>query len=100
MAGCFQKGAAVPAHTPKWHPILACEEYQPGHWVMIDSLGKPYAFILILRRGDEVGYRVDSWAQEAHNRNLIGYYRKLKVAAEHGHQHFLAQHGQYHRRAH
>lgn len=48
---------------PKWHPILACEEYQPGQWVMLDQYRRPYAMIDIIRRGDEVGYRVTTWSR-------------------------------------
>lgn len=83
----------MPAHEPKWHPILACEEYQPGRWVMTDSLGKPYAFILIIRHGAEVGYRVDSWAQNVEDRQRIGYFTNLRAAASAGHQAFLSAHG-------
>ena len=77
---------------PKWHPILACEEYQPGRWVMLDQYRHPYAMIDIIRRGDEVGYKVTTWAQESAARELIGYYLKLKTAAEYGHQRFLSSH--------
>ncbi|MBN9238363.1 MAG: hypothetical protein BGO97_01665 [Micrococcales bacterium 70-64] len=71
-----------------WHPVLACEEYKPGHWVMIPGRGQPYAMIMIVRHGAEVGYRVDTWAQQPKDRVLIGYYTRLAAAAAAGHERF------------
>ena len=72
----------------QWHPVLACEEYKPGQWVMIPQEGQPYAMIMLVRHGDEVGYRVDTWAQQPRDRTLIGYYTKLRAAAAAGHERF------------
>lgn len=76
----------------EWHPILACEEYEPGRWVMIPQFGQPYAMIMIVRHGAEVGYRVDTWAQQPKDRMLIGYFTRLRAAAAAGHQRFLSGH--------
>lgn len=76
----------------KWHPILACEEYRPGQWVMLDQYRRPYAMIDIIRRGAEVGYRVTTWEQESSARQIIGYFRNLRAAAASGHQRFLSAH--------
>jgi len=75
-----------------WHPILVCQEYKVGHWVMLAQYGEPYAMIHIVRRGGEVGYRVDSWAQKPADAETIGYFTNLRAAARAGHQHFLASH--------
>lgn len=77
---------------PKWHPILACEEYQPGRWVMLDQYRRPYAMIDLVRRGEEIGYRVTTPEQQPSGRELIGHYRNLRAAARYGHLHFLAAH--------
>ncbi|TQL46661.1 hypothetical protein FB562_2185 [Homoserinimonas aerilata] len=77
----------------KWHPLLAAREVEPGLWYMIDSTEQCYGVIRIIRRGDEVGYRVTSWAQEASERQLIGYYRTLKGSCEAAHRRFVALHG-------
>ena len=79
-----------PSQRETWHPILACEEYLPGHWVMLDPYRRPYAMIDIIRRGDEVGYRVTDWAQESANRKVLGYFTNLRAAARHGHTLFIA----------
>ena len=80
------------AERPVWHPVLACEEYKPGRWVMIPQHGQPYAMIMMVRHGDEVGYRVDTWAQQPKDRTLIGYFTKLRAAAAAGHDRYLAGH--------
>lgn len=73
-----------------WHPILAAEEYEPAHWVMLDTYRQPYGMIRLVRRGDEVGYRAETWAQVAADRQLIGYYRTLRAAARMVHMHFIS----------
>ena len=80
------------AERAQWHPIMACEEYEPGRWVMIPQLGEPYAMIMIVRHGTEVGYRVDTWAQRPADRTLIGYFTRLRAAAYAGHQRYLSGH--------
>ena len=59
---------------------------------MLDQYRRPYAMIDILRRGDEVGYRVTTWEQRSADRRLLGYFTKLRTAAATGHQAFLATH--------
>ena len=80
------------AQRPPWHPVMACDEYEPGRWVMIPQHGQPYAMIMIVRHGSEVGYRVDTWAQRPADRSLIGYFRTLRAAAAAGHELFLRGH--------
>ncbi|MCU1440003.1 MAG: hypothetical protein JWP85_1000 [Rhodoglobus sp.] len=75
-----------------WHPIMAAEEYQPGHWVMLDAFRKPYGLIVFVRRGDALGYRADRWAQDSADRELVGYYRTLRGACSAIHTYFIADH--------
>lgn len=70
---------------PKWHPILQAREYEPGKWVMHDTMNRPYALIDFVRRGDQLGYRVDAWKQIPGERNTIGYFRSLHGAAARAH---------------
>jgi hypothetical protein len=80
--------------TPRWHPILAAQEVEPGHWVMIDTMDQPYGLIKFVRRGDEVGYRVDEWPDtEGADGKLIGYYRTLRAATFAAHRVFISKHG-------
>ena len=76
----------------QWHPLLACEEYGPGKWVMLAQYRRPYALIALIRRGDEIGYRVTTWAKEPAEVEVVGYFRKLRAAAAAGHQQFVTAH--------
>ena len=76
---------------PKWHPIMAAREPEPGVWYMVDSKEKCYWIIRIIRKGDEVGYRVVTWAPEPGDRQLIGYYRTLMGAASAAHTNLISQ---------
>ncbi len=69
----------------KWHPIMQAREYEAGKWVMFDSLEHPYALIDIVRRGDEVGYKVTTWKQDPASRKLIGYFKTLAASADKAH---------------
>jgi hypothetical protein len=63
-------------HTVPWHPIMDATEIDPGVWAMrVDSISPIYAFVRMVRRGDELGYRVESRDGE-----LIGYYITLHSA--------------------
>jgi len=43
-------------HRPRWHPLLAADEREPGVWTLVDSLSRDYRRIRIVRVADEVGY--------------------------------------------
>lgn len=75
--------------TPAWHPILDAVEYQPGRWVTYDARNRPFALIDIIRRGGEVGYRANQWAQDAAQQNTIGYFTNLRAATAAAHQHYI-----------
>jgi hypothetical protein len=76
-----------------WHPILAARETEPGHWYMIDGLGKPYGQIRFVKRGDQVGYRADRCDGRGVRTDFVGYYLALKPAAAAVHSAFLRSHG-------
>jgi hypothetical protein len=62
-----------------WHPILDATEIEPAHWVLrTSSTGPLYAAVRMVRRGPELGYRVETLEGE-----LIGYYRSLRSAVFH-----------------
>ncbi len=76
----------------QWHPIMAAEEESPGRWVMLDTFRKPYGIIRLVRRGDQIGYRADTWSETPGDETLIGYYTNLKAAAKATHMKFLVRH--------
>lgn len=76
-----------------WHPIIAAAEVQPGIWVMFAQYETPYGVIRMVKRGTEIGYRADTWAEKQELRELVGYYRTLKAAAMASHQRYLSQLG-------
>jgi hypothetical protein len=77
----------------RWHPLLAAVEAEPGHWFMVTPDGKRYGIIRMLEIGGERGYRAVTWAERSADRQLIGYYRTLKRAAEATHRRYLDGHG-------
>lgn len=76
-----------------WHPILAAREVGPGRWYMISELDHPYGLIVLVRRGDERGYRADRTEKDGAVTERVGYYRSLKAATWHVHAAFLRSHG-------
>jgi hypothetical protein len=76
-----------------WHPILSAWEIRPGHWYMIDGLGKPYGRICFVKRGEEVGYRADRCDEPGGVTDRVGYFRALKPATVAVHAAFLRSHG-------
>lgn len=78
---------------PRWHPLLAAVEAEPGVWYMVTPDGRCYGIIRTLEIGGERGYRAVTWAERSADRRLIGYYRTLKRAAEATHRRYLDGHG-------
>jgi len=72
----------------KWHPILAAHEPTAGRWELRDQYDRCYGVVIILRRGDEVGYRAESGTGE-----LIGYFTTLRAACQEVHLRFIRSHG-------
>lgn len=71
-----------------WHPIMNIDEGPVGTWSMIGPLDEPYATITLVRRGDEIGYRVVN-----SDSGTVGYYRELKAAAKAAHSWFTSSRG-------
>lgn len=80
-------------YSGSWHPILAAVEVEVGTWQMVAQYGRVYAIVRLLEIGGERGYRVVTWAERSEDRNLVGYYRTLRAAAERAHGHFVKSHG-------
>lgn len=64
---------------PQWHPLLAAVEPEPGVWVLIDTLQKPYGVVTIVRVDGLVRFRAE------HVGNLLGYATTLRAAVERVH---------------
>jgi hypothetical protein len=71
-----------------WHPILAAREPTAGRWELRDQYDRCYGVVVILRLGDEVGYRADDATGE-----LIGYYTNLRAACREVHSRYVRSHG-------
>ncbi|UOE45460.1 hypothetical protein [Agromyces larvae] len=69
----------------RWHPLQAADEIEVGVWRMVDSLGREYGEVRLVRRGPEIGYRAEYWP-ERHPRELVGYFRTLRASCEQVHQ--------------
>lgn len=72
----------------KWHPIQNARESPVGTWSMEGPLEKVYATITLVRRGDELGYRVVN-----ENGGTVGYYRTLMAASSAAHTWFISTAG-------
>ncbi|WP_157509590.1 hypothetical protein [Leifsonia sp. Root4] len=75
----------------RWFPILAAVENPTGTWKMIDTLGSCYGLIRIMRRGDEVYYKAQTWAEHENGRRVLGHFRTLQQACNATHQALLAR---------
>ena len=56
---------------------------------MLDGFDHPHALIEFVKRGPEVGYRAVTWAPEAADRQLIGYYLTLRAASKAAHMRYV-----------
>jgi len=75
-----------------WHPILNAIEGPVGTWSMIGPVGETYATITLVRRGDELGYRVIAHPARD-ERAVISYNGNLLAAARAGHSWFTSTRG-------
>ncbi|SIN72988.1 hypothetical protein SAMN05443544_0594 [Agromyces cerinus subsp. cerinus] len=71
---------------PKWHPFMATEERSPGVWTLVDSMGRDYGEVRIVRIGSEVGY-VGSLRGTP-----VGRWTTLRVSLENVHLAFIRDH--------
>lgn len=70
----------------EWHPILAAIEREPGHWDMVDPMGKTYGHIEVRRTPDGLRYRCE------HRGELIGWATSLRVGCAQIHQAYIRAH--------
>ena len=78
------EGAAL---ATTWHPILAATEPEPGCWRLVDSMGREYGTVTIVRVDGEVRYRAEFGGR------LLGWGTTLRGACERVHQAFVRSHG-------
>jgi len=74
-----------------WHPMLALQEREPGHWVLVAQFGQ-YGDITLVRRDGEVGYRALVLPVRGTAPIEVAFARTLREATELVHKHWLASH--------
>lgn len=74
--------------SPRWHPIMAAIERDPGVWTLVDTLDREYGRIEIRRTLDGIRYRT-----EAPVGTLIGWGTTLRQSCERVHDEYLRSHG-------
>jgi hypothetical protein len=77
------------SYRTTWHPIQSAVEVVPGEWWMVTQYGDRYAIIRMLEIGGERGYRAVTGDDDPEERQLIGYFRRLRAACEKAHKHWL-----------
>ena len=83
----------MPEPARAWHPPLTAFEPKPGEWWLKGPDGNPYAIVALIRRGGELGYRAVLYAERSEDRQLVGYYRRLKPAVEAAHDSYISSAG-------
>ncbi|MDQ0894412.1 hypothetical protein [Agromyces ramosus] len=71
---------------PRWHPFFAAEERTPGTWTLVDSTGRDYGMVRIVRIGDQVGYVGELRGEP------VGRYLTFRAALEAVHAVFIRAH--------
>lgn len=69
----------------EWHPLLNAEERTPGVWTMVDSAGRAYGAVRIVREGAAIVY-----VTELRGERLGGRSVRLREAAERVHAAYVA----------
>jgi hypothetical protein len=75
-----------------WHPILNTRESTPGTWDLHGPVDEVYATITLVRRGDELGYRITVNPDDAPP-FVLGYHRTLMSACRAAHTWFTSTRG-------
>lgn len=73
--------------APRWHPILATVEGPLGTWRMIDSTGREYGLVRLVRLDGVPRYRAELAG------SLLGYGTTLRGSCERVHAEFIRAHG-------
>lgn len=71
---------------PKWHPIIAAVEGPSLTWRMLDTYGREYGRVTVVRVAGEPTYRVEFRGEH------IGYEGTLRAAVERVHSVFIRSH--------
>lgn len=89
MAAQHEEAAMVKTHDRgvEWHPLLNAEEHTPGVWTMVDSAGRAYGSVRIIREVDAIVY-----VSELGGERLGGRNARLRDAAERVHTAYVASH--------
>jgi hypothetical protein len=61
----------------RWHPLLNAVEREPGVWTMVDSTGREYGTVRIMREGGALVYVSELRGEVLGGRNV-----KLREAVE------------------
>lgn len=83
----------MPEPTPtRWHPLLALQELQPGHWALFDQFEKQYADIALVRRAGQLGYRTRVLAPRTIRATEVTFALTLRDAVQTAHRHWVGGH--------
>ena len=87
MAAQHEEAAMVKTHDRgvEWHPLLNAEEHTPGVWTMVDSAGRAYGAVRIVRDGGAVVYLAEVLGERLGGRSV-----RLREAAERVHAAYVA----------
>jgi hypothetical protein len=81
------EGSKVPEQPRiRWHPLLALQEREPGHWVLLDQVDNQYADIALVRRNGDLGYRSLALRPRSTAPIEAGFTSSLREAAEVAHK--------------
>ncbi len=53
-----------------WHPLLNAQERTPGVWTLVDSTGRDYGVVRIVREGSAIVYLGELRGQRLGGRNV------------------------------
>ena len=70
-----------PHDQTKWHPLLNADERTPGVWTMVDSTGRDYGTVRIIREGSAIVYVSELRGEKLSGRNVTLRHAVEKVHA-------------------
>ncbi|WP_285465035.1 hypothetical protein [Agromyces sp. NBRC 114283] len=77
---------------PRWHPLLATDEREPGTWYLVDTSGRDYGRIRLVEISGERGYEAHVKPLDGPVR-LVGHFTSLRASCERVHRAYVASHG-------
>lgn len=81
--------AKVHERSVEWHPLLNAEERTPGVWTMVDSAGRAYGAVRIIREDGAIVY-----IAELRGERLGGHSVRLREATQRVHRAYIAASGE------